>query len=317
MKMEEKLYLNKRVFSGLDALPQGKASEGVTKGCIVLEGGAFRGLYSAGVLDALMQAGINMECTVGVSAGAMNGMSYVSGQIGRSARINLKYRHDKRYVGLGTVKSNRGIIGFDFLFQGLEDKEALATEDFFRPDRRFVVVATNCLSGKPVYFEKGKCSDIFQAVRASASMPYCSGMVWLDGMPCLDGGCSDSIPYEWALRQGYEKIVVVKTRTTGYRKQVKSVKSCLLEKMIYRAYPQFEHTLENRNAFYNRQCDKLEELEKKGQIIVISPSEDLGVSRLEPDIEKLGALYYLGYSDMKKQTKRLEAYLNRKESTDT
>lgn len=307
--MGNKFYLNKRIFSGLDALPQGKASKKITKGCIVLEGGAFRGLYSAGVLDALMQVGINMECTIGVSAGAMNGMSYVSGQIGRSACINLKYRHDKRYVGIRTIKSNHGIIGFDFLFEELKDKEALAKEDFFRPDRRFVVVATSCQSGHPAYFEKGKCSDIFQAVRASASMPYCSGMVWLDDVPYLDGGCSDSIPYEWAINQGYEKIVVDKTRTMGYRKKVKYAKTWLLERAIYHAYPQFEYALENRNAIYNRQCDKLEELERKGQVFVISPSKDLGISRLEPDMEKLGALYYLGYSDMKRQKEELEAYL--------
>lgn len=315
--MGGKSYLNKKVFSGLDTLPQGKAVGGITKGCIVLEGGAFRGLYSAGVLDALMQAGINMECTIGVSAGAMNGMSYVSGQVGRSARINLKYRHDRRYVGIRALKNNRGIIGFDFLFQGLEDREALATEDFFRTDKRFIAVATDCQSGQPAYFEKGKCNDIFQAVRASASMPYCSEMVWLDDIPYLDGGCSDSIPYEWAIKQGYEKIIVVKTRTTEYRKQVKSTKSWLLEKAIYNAYPQFVHALESRNVIYNRQCNKLAELERKGQIFVISPSEDLGVSRLETDIEKLGALYYLGYSDLKKQIKKLEANLHWKKSIDT
>lgn len=129
-------------------------------------------------------------------------------------------------------------------------------------------------------------------------------------MPCLDGGCSDSIPYGWALRQGYEKIIVIKTRTAEYRKKVKPQKFGLLEKAIYHSYPQFQYVLEIRNARYNRQCDSLAELERKGRIFVISPSEDLGISRLESDMEKLGALYYLGYSDMKKRINGLETYLS-------
>lgn len=106
----------------------------------------------------------------------------------------------------------------------------------------------------------------------------------MDGMPCLDGGCSDSIPYGWALRQGYEKIIVIKTRTAEYRKKVKPQKFGLLEKAIYHSYPQFQYVLEIRNARYNRQCDSLAELERKGRIFVISPSEDLGISRLESDM---------------------------------
>ena len=100
---------NKKVFSGLSRLPKGLASDQLTEGCIVLEGGAFRGLYTSGVLDALMEAGINLSCTVGVSAGALNGMNYVSGQIGRSGRLNLTYRHDSRYVGLKAIRKNRGV----------------------------------------------------------------------------------------------------------------------------------------------------------------------------------------------------------------
>lgn len=312
--MVQNRRMDKRVFSGFSSLPWERASKEITEGCIVLEGGAFRGLYSAGVLDALMQADINMECTIGVSAGAMNAMSYVSGQIGRSVRINLKYRHDKRYVGVGTIRNNKGIIGFDFLFQGLEGKESLDEKRFFEPDRRFIAVATDCQSGEAEYFEKGKCSDIFQAVRASASMPYCSGMVWLDGVPYLDGGCSDSIPYGWALKQGYEKIIVVRTRPVKYRKKIQSSKRWLLGKAIYHEYPEFENLLESRNENYNRQCEELEELEKEGKIFVIGPSIDLGITRLESNVEKLGTLYYLGYNDMKEQINKLKAYLSKKKN---
>ena len=160
-----------KVFSGLDRLPKGLASEQLTEGCVVLEGGAFRGLYTSGVLDALMEAGINLSCTVGVSAGALNGMNYVSGQIGRSGRLNLTYRHDSRYVGLKAIRKNRGVIGFDFILKNVNKEDPLNEERFFRPDRRFIVVATDCITGRPRYFEKSEGETIFQAVRASASMP--------------------------------------------------------------------------------------------------------------------------------------------------
>ena len=137
---------NKKVFSGLSRLPKGLASDQLTEGCIVLEGGAFRGLYTSGVLDALMEAGINLSCTVGVSAGALNGMNYVSGQIGRSGRLNLTYRHDSRYVGLKAIRKNRGVIGFDFILKNVNKEDPLNEERFFRPDSRFVVVATDCIT---------------------------------------------------------------------------------------------------------------------------------------------------------------------------
>ena len=114
-----------KIFSGLDRLPKGLASEHLTEGCVVLEGGAFRGLYTSGVLDALMEAGINLSCTVGVSAGALNGMNYVSGQIGRSGRLNLTYRHDSRYVGLKAIHKNRGVIGFDFILKNVNKEDPL------------------------------------------------------------------------------------------------------------------------------------------------------------------------------------------------
>ena len=296
------------VFSGLDQLPRGYASSQLTKGCLVLEGGAFRGLYSAGVLDALMTAGINLQCTIGVSAGAMNGVNYVSGQIGRSARTSLRYRHDGRYVGLPAYWKNHGIIGFDFLFTEVEERDPLDRERFFSPERDFIAVATNCLTGRPEYFRRGTCSDIFQAVRASASMPYVSRMVNVDGIPCLDGGCSMKIPYPWALDQGFEKIVVIKTRHREFRRSIRR-SGGLPPKLFYHSYPALAESLASSQRNYNAQCDELERLEKDGRLFVLSPSQPVTVSRMEPDMEKLGALYYLGYQDTMANLKTLHSYL--------
>ena len=145
---------NNKRFSGISKLPNGNTSNKIVPGCIVLEGGAFRGLYTSGVLDALMQFEINMQCTVGTSAGALNGFNYVAGQIGRSARINLGYRHDSRYVGLEAFKNNKGIIGFDFLMKGTQYFDPLNTPRFMNPTRDFIAVCTNCKTGRPEYFSK-------------------------------------------------------------------------------------------------------------------------------------------------------------------
>ena len=282
-----------KIYSHIDKIPSGSASRKVTEGCLVLEGGAFRGLYSQGFMDAMMKAGINMQCTIGVSAGAMAGMNYVAGQIGRSARVNLRYRHDSRYVGIQAVRHNKGLIGFDFVFDGLKESDPFDGKRFFEPERRFVAVATNCLTGETEYFEKGHCTNIFHAIRASASMPYISKMVDIDGKPYLDGGCSCKIPYQWAIDQGFEKIVVIKTRHADYRKNLKKASETSLAHRIYHTHPEFAHVLEQSDAAYNHQCDELEQLAKEGRIYLVSPSVPMRISRLEKDMEKLGHLYAL------------------------
>lgn len=299
-----------KIYSGIKDIPKGNASDVIIPGCMVLEGGAFRGLYTGGVLDFLTQNDINMECTVGVSAGAMNGYNYTAGQIGRASRFNLSHRHDDHYVGLHAMVHNKGLFGFDLVFDDTRNGEPLNMERFMSPDRRFIAVATNCLTGKPVYFEKGKCSDIFQAIRASASMPIFSKMVPVEGIPCLDGGCSENIPLDWALDEGYEKIIVIKTRDRSYRKSEEDKKIIRLKKLLYRKYPEFLNTLLKNNDHYNAVCDRIDQLEKEGRIYVIAPSEPVTVSRLEKDMEKLGELYYLGRSDAQKHLPKIKEFLS-------
>ena len=294
------------VYSGIDGLPKGRASDRIAEGCLVLEGGAFRGIYTSGVLDALMEADINLRCTVGVSAGAMNGVNYLSGQIGRSGRINLRYRHDSRYVGVEAVKANHGIIGFEFVLDELGD--SFDQERFNQPERRFVAVATNMNTGKAEFFEKGKCVDIMRAVQASASMPFASAPVVVDGSPCLDGGCSEGIPLHWAMEQGYEKILVVRTRPADYRRDEHKGRTALISRM-FSGHPDFADSLIASNERYNRVCDELEQLNAQGRILVISPSQPVSVHRLEGDMEKLGDLYYMGYHDGQNKIDAIRTYL--------
>lgn len=299
--------MNKKIFSKIDKIPRGRATDKVSKVCLVLEGGAFRGLYGEGVLDALMLAGINAECTIGVSAGAMNGMNYVSGQIGRAARVNLTYRHDSRYIGLKAIKNNGGMVGFDFVMNHIEE-EIFDEETFFDPRQKFVAVATNCLTGQSEYFDRDQMgSKIYDAVSASASMPFISKMVEIDGVPYLDGGCSNKIPYRWALDQGYEKIIVVRTRPSSFRRKLKS--NHLVTSNVYRSYPEFAEVLVRSDKDYNRQCDELTILNSQKRLYVISPSVYMDVSRMERDLEKLGQLYKMGFNDTARQIKDIMAYL--------
>lgn len=298
-----------KIYSKIDDVPRKSASEVVTPGCMVLEGGSFRGLYTGGVLDLLMEEDINLACTVGVSAGALNGFNYAAGQIGRASRFNLSHRHDKQYVGFPAVLHNKGIFGFDILFDDARSGDPLDKKRFDDRNRRFVAVATDCQTGKPVYFEKGICSDIFQGIRASASMPVFSCMVPLDGKKYLDGGCSVNIPLQWALEQGYEKIVVVRTRDKSYRKAGESKTLDHLQRVLYHRYPQFLRMLRQSAERYNAECDLVDELERQGRIFVIAPSEPVTVTRLEKDMEKLGELYWKGQQDAQTQLEALRKYL--------
>lgn len=300
-----------KVYSGIDNVLSGETTDEIIEGCMVLEGGAFRGVYTSGVLDYLMQNGINMRSTIGVSAGALNGVAYLSGQIGRSARVNLRYRHESDFVGWGAMRKNDGIIGFDYLFNEIDKIDPLDKERFLNPERQFVVVATNCTTGEAEYFDRDSCSDIYQAIRASASMPFVSKMVDIDGTPYLDGGCACKIPFKWAIEQGHEKIVVIKTRDDAYRKPTPKPQVETVCDMTYRNYPEFAQAVAKSDENYNIECDELEELRRQGRVFVISPSQPVTVSRIESDMEKLGELYFLGVEDAKRSLEALKEYLEK------
>ncbi|WP_034453077.1 patatin-like phospholipase family protein [Butyrivibrio sp. AE2032] len=298
----------RKVYSRLNEIPTGHAKGQLTNGCLVVEGGAFRGLYNQGVMDFFMENNLNFECVIGVSAGAMAALNYASGQIGRSARCNLTYRHDSEYIGAQAIIQAHSPLNIDFALRP-DEKLGLGTLDentFYDPQRRFIAVATDCDTGKPVYFEKGKCKDILKAIKASASMPYVSPMVEVDEKRCLDGGCSCHIPYRWALEQGYENIVVIKTRERGFRKK-ESSKS--YAERFYKDFPEFAGKLMSMNADYNKECDEIDRLEEEGRIFVIAPSEHVTVKRVESNMNKLGNLYWLGYNDAKNNLFSLNKYL--------
>ena len=197
-------------------------------------------------------------------------------------------------LDVGFVTEERGII------------EPLDTERFYRTGRRFLAVATNCNTGKATCFEKGKTGKILAGVRASATMPFISPMVPIGEGLFLDGGCACKIPYQWALQNGYEKILVIRTREKEFRKPDRTVKAAL---RYYRDYPEFAGKLAASNRAYNHQCDEIERLHAEGRLLRLAPSETVTVSRVERDMEKLGDLYWLGYRDCLAQLDEIRSYL--------
>lgn len=291
---------------GLPDLPKGKASKNVIEGCAVLEGGAFRGVYSQGVLDALMENDINMQCVIGVSAGALNGMNYVSGDIGRSIRMILNYRHDPRYVGLLPYFTDSGVIGFDFMFYNVPRSLKFSYDRFFDSSKRYACVTTSCETGEPVIFERGKCEDIFDAIQASASMPYFSKPVSVEGKPYLDGGCSLNDPWQWAKDQGYDKVLLIRNRPAGYRKVSKSDK---LASIYAKKYPRLAEVLSNKSELYNSECEMCEKAHESGDVFMLCPGTTESVSRLEKDLERLELFYWLGYYETIEKLPQIKAYL--------
>ena len=289
------------------ALPKEKAKDIFTDGCLILEGGALRGLYTAGVIDALMLNDINIKTVIGVSAGALNGINYISGDIGRSAFINLNYRNDERYLGKKALIRNKGIIGYDFLFsQEIMAEYPLNLKRFGSKENDLIAVATNCLSGEATYFHKND-PNFFKALKASSALPFVSHSVEIEGVPYLDGGIAVKIPLAYALENNYDKIVVVNTRDRSYRRKKNELRRA--SKAVYRKYPKFIEAYEKTNTNYNQTCDLLDKLEKEDKIFRIAPRQKVTVKRLENDIEKLNDLYWLGYDDTFELVSALKNYL--------
>lgn len=261
---------------------------------LVLEGGGLRGVFTCGVLDCFMDKGIRFPFTVGVSAGACNGLSYMSGQRGRAKASNIDLMDKYHYVGLKYLFTQGCIMDFKLLFEDFPERIIPYGYDayFSNPDR-FVMVTTNCLTGKAEYLEeKASSARVMDIVRASSSLPFVSPVSYVDGTPMLDGGIVDSIPVEYAMNQGYDKLVVVLTRNKGYRKPDSHMG---LAKFMYWKYPLLQKALSERNAVYNRTMDLIERMEAEGRITVIRPLRPVEVDRMEKDTDKLRALYYEGY----------------------
>jgi predicted patatin/cPLA2 family phospholipase len=265
-----------------------------TKTGLVLEGGGMRGTFTAGALDYFMDNNISFPYTIGVSAGACNGVSYSARQRGRARACNIDLYDKYKYISVKNLILKQNLIDYKLLFNDFPEKIIpLDYEAFFSNKNRTIFVASNCETGKAEYLEEHENPQrLNKIVQASSSLPFVADITELDGKPMLDGGICDAIPVEKALSDGYEKLVIILTRNKNYRK---SNKEMWFPSFFYKKYPKIQKRLKNKNFDYNKVLDFIDEQEKKGQFLVIRPINKIKVSRLEKDIEKLEELYQQGY----------------------
>ena len=276
---------------------------------LVLEGGAMRGMYTAGVLDIFLDKGFWVDGIISVSAGALFGVNYPSRQKGRAIRYNKKFISDKRYISFKSLVSTGNIVNKDFAFYEVPFKyDVFDNKTFKESDIDFYVAVTNLQTAQAEYVKLIDPLAQMEVLRATSAMPYVSRPVEIDGIPYLDGAIVDSIPVEQMQKLGYDKIIVILTRTLDYRK---SKPMTWIAKWFYRHYPHFADAVNQRYAMYNRQFENVIKLAEKGDIFVIRPSVDLKIKRIEKDPNKLQAMYELGMKDMQLQWENLLDYLNR------
>lgn len=275
---------------------------------LVLEGGALRGIYTAGVLDVLLESNIKIDAIVGVSAGALFGINYVSNQKGRCLRYNLENVKNKNYMGFYSLITTGNIMNKDFCFDKLVyETDPFDFETFKKSKTKFYCVVTNLETGKAEYIETKDLQKDMEYLRASGSMPLVSQIVEVDGKKYLDGAIADSVPIHWAEKQEYDKIIVVETRPKEFRRK----KTFLIPfKIKYRKYPNFVKAVEDRTEVYNQTKEYIIKKENK-EIFVIRPSKLVKIKRIEKNKEKIKEMYHLGENDMKNNLKRLKDYLKK------
>lgn len=278
---------------------------------LVMEGGAMRGLFTAGVTDVLMENGIEFDSAVGVSAGACFGCNYKSRQRGRAIRYNLRFCRDYRYCSVRSLLLTGNMFGAEFCYHTIPDKLDLFDYDAFTDNPMdFFLVATDVETGKPVYFRMKKADrNELEWMRASASMPFVSRIVRVNGRKLLDGGISDSIPLGFMERQGCEKNVVILTQPRNYVKKPVKINSAM--KLLYRKYPDFVHACKSRHKMYNEELEYIRSAEAAGRAFVIAPPEKLPIGHVEHDPDKLLEIYRRGRKTALLQLDSLLNFMNR------
>ena len=263
---------------------------------IVLEGGALRTIFSSGVCDALLERDLLPDYVIGVSAGIAYGVSYVSRQKGRNLEILTKYANDKRYMGMKNLldPANRCYFGLRFTYETIPNQLVPFDYDTFAAYPGEVeAVVTNLETGAAEYLPVPRRDDKFLLLQATCAMPLLFPIFQLDGMPCLDGGSADGIPYQRAFDMGCDRVVVVLTREQSYRRQPEKFQRLI--DLRYRRYPRYCETMRTRAERYNACREELFRLEKEGKVLLIAPKNTQGFSRVERDQGKIRALWQDGY----------------------
>ena len=276
---------------------------------LVLEGGGHRGIYTAGILDVFAQNNISFDGIMGVSAGCIHGVSFLSGQIGRSVRYTTKFCNNPSYMSFKSLIKTGDFFNVDFCYYKLpETLDPFDNDAFDKNPTPFYAVCSDVKTGKAVYH---KCDSVrgekIKWIQASASMPLAAKIVKIDEGEFLDGGITDSIPIKKMQELGYSKNIVILTQEAGYRKKANSLLPLI--KRVYKKYPELINAIQNRHIIYNQQLDYLEEQEKLGNVIIIRPSQKPQAGRIEKDKEKILSTYNLGRNDAEKLLETVKNFI--------
>ena len=279
------------------------------KTALILEGGAMRGLFSAGVMDVMLEHGIQFDGCAGISAGATFGCNYKSRQIGRVLRYNKQYSKDPRFCSFRSLIKTGDLYGAEFCYYTLPDELDIFDKETFKNNpMKFYVGATDVNTGRITFHlcSDGEHEDV-EWMRASASMPLVSRPVAIDGHSYLDGGISDSVPYKFMENRGYNRNVIVLTQPLGYRK--KKLRFSKVIKVLMKKYPAVAKAMSRRYIMYNKQMRDIEKREANGTSIVIRPPQPLGIKRTEKDTDELEWVYQLGRAEAKKRIEDIQGFL--------
>lgn len=281
----------------------------MAKNGLILEGGGMRALFTAGILDVMMEEGVTFDGMVGVSAGATFGCNFKSRQPGRSLRYNLRFIGDSRYMGWRTLLKDGNLVSAEFSYHIMPTQlDVFDAETFAANPMEFYIVCTDVFTGKPVYKLLDKADyNGMEWLRASASMPIVSTPVQVDGRTLLDGGIADSIPLRFLQEKGYGRNIVILTQPKGFKK--KRTKLMPAFHLFTRRYPAIVRAMSRRHIMYNEQLDYLEQQEREGNILLIYPPEPLPIGRTEQNEKKMRRIYALGREMAVSRLEEIKAFL--------
>ncbi len=275
---------------------------------LVLEGGAMRGLFTAGIIDVMMEAGVEPDGLIGVSAGAAFGCNYKSHQPGRTIRYNTRFAKDPRYSGLRSLIKTGDYFNAEFDYHIVPKQyDIFDVEAFERNPMTFIVVCTDVLTGEAVYHKMDRVTfDELEWLRASASMPLASKVVEVGGRKLLDGGVADSIPLEYFEHIGYDRNVVILTRSDGYVKEHNRLMPLI--RIVFRKYPKMIEAMDRRHLMYNQELEYVRQAEREGRCLVIRPDEKLPIGHISHDPEEMHRVYEIGRRKGEEMIERIKAF---------
>ena len=281
------------------------------KVAIVLEGGSFRGQFTAGVLDVLMENGVEAAACYGTSAGALNGINYKSRQIGRVNRVNLAFCNDPRYMGAQSLLTTGSMVGYDFMLNDVQDRlDPFDNEAYLDNPMEMYACVTDVMFGTAAYLPVRNATLDIDSVRASTSLPLVTQPVEIGGHLYLDGGTADSVPVEHALEDaGFDRAIVVLTQDRDYVKGPYGLMGAA--QAAYAAYPYLLDAMETRHERYNEQREHIWEYEREGRALVLAPQRPVEVAHVEHDTAKLLDLYIQGRQEAQARLDKIKAFVAR------